>query len=120
MIYLKTFEQAINDQITDSVTAEAPELGPVQDGGIKADTFEAVKSGWGDYEVSFKNESGQDLKVVFKDTGNRRDGGDILYAAFVGMEPAEDGKEYVAEATMNKVEEGEYALSFFTIYEKQS
>ena len=75
-------------------------------------------SGNGDYSINFKNAAGADVVAVFKDTGNRKPQGDMMFAAFKGMAgKSSDGKQYHAEATMKKVSEGEFEIQSFAIYE---
>ena len=116
MNYLKTFEQAIQRMPAETEESSAP----ISSDALVASEWYPDESGWGDYTVSFKTSEGTDASVSFKDTGNRRFGGDKMYAAFVGLAPAEDGKEYVAEATMEPSGENSYEIVSFTVYEKQS
>jgi hypothetical protein len=111
------------DAMTDAMPgADAPQEEVVDDvsneQGFPAEKWTAEMEGNGDYTLNFKDAGGADVTCVFKDTGNRKPQGDMMYAAFKGMvDTASDGKQYHAEATMDKVGEGEYEITSFVVYE---
>ena len=123
MKYVKKFEQRLidADQEVEDLEYSPEESEPINNNvSMKGEHWYAEMEGKGDYRVSFKNPDGEETIATFKDTGNRRDEGDMMYAAFIGLRgQSSDGRDYVAEACMKKKSEGEYEIISFVVYENQ-
>ena len=123
MRYMKTLEQRMAEvpagmSLSDKGSNGTKDLGKIT-GGIECDAFESVIGEEGDFLVNFTNEEGKKTSCVLKDTGNRRDEGTGRVGAYVAVEgTASDGKNYIGVSKMTKVEEGEYELKKFIVYEK--
>lgn len=78
----------------------------------------AEMGGVGDYKLTFKNLEGKEASAIFKDTGNRETNGSEMRAAFISLPgKSSDGKNYIADAQMKKVAEGEFRIERFLVYE---
>ncbi len=88
--------------------------------GITTSTFSPSQDPMGDYDITWKNESGEDVTASFKETTKQiekeGDEGFTYFETLPGT--STDGGEYVAEAEMEKSGGGTYNVISFTIMPK--
>ena len=104
MKHLKDFDSIVENLEESDVmdpTGEMPVLEPIKDESlINADSWVASAHEEGDYDVTWKNENGEDITASFKDIGGPiQNGGDgVGFSDFETIPgTSTDGKEYVAE-----------------------
>lgn len=104
MKHLKDFDSIVENLEESDVmdpTGEMPVMEPVKEESlINADSWVASANEEGDYDVTWKNENGEDITAAFKDIGGPiQNGGDgVGFSDFETIPgTSTDGKEYAAE-----------------------
>jgi hypothetical protein len=104
MKHLKDFDSIVENLEESDVmdpTGEMPVMEPVKDESlINADSWVASSNEEGDYDVTWKNENGEDITASFKDIGGPIQNGEggVGFSDFETIPgTSTDGKEYVAE-----------------------
>jgi hypothetical protein len=104
MKHLKDFDSIVENLEESDVmdpTGEMPVMEPIKDESlINADSWVASANEEGDYDVTWKNENGEEVTASFKDMGGPiQDGGDgVGFSDFETIPgTSSDGKEYAAE-----------------------
>ena len=104
MKHLKDFDSIVenfNEEDLVEPTAEETMMDPkTPESVINADSWVASSNEEGDYDVTWKNENGEEVTASFKDMGGPiQDGGDgVGFSDFETIPgTSTDGKEYAAE-----------------------
>jgi hypothetical protein len=88
--------------------------------GITTSAFSPSQDPMGDYDITWQNESGEDVTASFKEiTKQIEKEGDEGYTYFETLPGSStDGGEYAAEAEMENNGDGSYQVIGFTIMPK--
>lgn len=104
MKHLKDFDSIVENLEESDVmdpTGGMPVMEPVKDESlINADSWVASAHELGDYDVTWKNENGEEVTASFKDSGGpiQQSGDGVGFSDFETIPgTSTDGKEYVAE-----------------------